>query len=44
MLQIYFLPLGFSYFKLLILKCFVWKQFSEFSKAALGQQQPVCAA
>lgn len=36
MLQFCFLPLGLSYFKFLILKCFAWKQFAEFSKAALG--------
>lgn len=36
MLQFCFLPLGFSHFKFLILKCFAWKQFAEFSKATLG--------
>lgn len=37
MLQLYFLPLGFSHLRFLILKCFSWKQFAEFSKAALGR-------
>lgn len=36
MLQFCFLSLGFSQFNFLILKCFAWKQFAEFSKAALG--------
>lgn len=37
MLQLYFLLLGFSHLKFLILKCFAWKHFAEFSKAALGR-------